>query len=392
VIIRGSIFLFCAVALCLPGAVAASDQSFQFEGASLNAPVHHRFFVPNDGSGPSEISAVDVSCDCLNVMAYSGTVEPGSKGVVDAIFVPDRSGLVEYTITVHFTEASGCAPHEIHFSGWVDSAAESGQKRLYSSLIPFARVGKLKRSDRSCYMDVKDLTGERPVFVDVRSAEAFKNGHIQGSVNIPFYAVKTKGFLKNRMVVLVDAGFGVPSTEALCRSLREGGFSSVSVLRSGIRGWVASGGKLGGFKIVDTAPGLSSGTFRTLQQLTTTLVVYCGESAEKAACLLPGSIHVSMDDPEWDQKVCAEANARQAESIIFVSDTGSAEKHQVQALQGVADTVWTLRDGLNGYVESLGRSQLVANRRTVTMRSSSLDQGSRSSSTRRVKKGCGCGK
>lgn len=96
-----------------------------------------------------------------------------------------------------------------------------------------------------------DLLQARPtardvLLVDVRADESFSRVRIPRSVNIPLFAVKSKTFLRDKDVILVNEGFQASILEQECRALRAGGIKSVRVLEGGIISWAALGGLLEG--------------------------------------------------------------------------------------------------------------------------------------------------
>ena len=73
------------------------------------------------------------------------------------------------------------------------------------------------------------------VLVDVRDANDFEKFRIPGSLNIPFFALKTKTFLKKKSLVMINEGFSYSRLEQGCLRLRNAGFASVSILDGGLR-------------------------------------------------------------------------------------------------------------------------------------------------------------
>ena len=86
--------------------------------------------------------------------------------------------------------------------------------------------------------------GER-VLIDVRKKDRFEAFRIPGAVNIPLFAVRTKGFLKSRPLILANEGFEYRQIEKECQRLRRAGFKAW-VLRGGLYQWREKGGVLAG--------------------------------------------------------------------------------------------------------------------------------------------------
>ena len=104
--------------------------------------------------------------------------------------------------------------------------------------------------DRSCHVSVtsvrKELLTGRVALIDVRHADAFNRYNIPASLNIPLYAVKTKAFLKDKHVVLLNEGTSATTLEQACSDLRRTGFSKVSIMEGGLHAWAGQGGSIAG--------------------------------------------------------------------------------------------------------------------------------------------------
>lgn len=146
----------------------------------------------------------------------------------------------------------GTARHRVDAD--VASVSES---RASGGLAPFAaasledgRQGDRVPRDPGCLISVKDVARLQAdgdvVLVDIRDARAFGRYRIAGSLNIEPGALKTKPFLRGRRVVLVDSGHSYGHLEALCRSLRDGGFGDLAILDGGLSAWRAEVGRLEG--------------------------------------------------------------------------------------------------------------------------------------------------
>ena len=97
--------------------------------------------------------------------------------------------------------------------------------------------------------DLRDSIKQRSpiILIDTRSKEKFEKARIPGSLHMELYSIKTKGFLKEKDVVIVDDGFRLfaPLNECI-RLKKEAGFKSVRVLYGGIQTWIDCGGKIEG--------------------------------------------------------------------------------------------------------------------------------------------------
>lgn len=98
---------------------------------------------------------------------------------------------------------------------------------------------------------IADLQSEaKPLIVDVREAAAYKEGHVQGAVNIPFaeFAQRLKEVPEDRDVVLVDdyGRMGQKAAHLLVDNGYYGGPGKLQVwnLSGGMIKWLAFGGPI----------------------------------------------------------------------------------------------------------------------------------------------------
>lgn len=207
---------------------------FRFGTAAIGAPLPHRFLLPNEGAETLAVQSAVSSCDCTQVLQWPAEVAAGSTGIVEILLVPDQIGEVDYRV---FLQTSASDPSEIEFA-------------IQGEVVAAAPLGKAAR-DMSLYLgaDKIDEVLKDPdsvAWVDVRSPEAYELARIPSSLQIPLFAVKTKGFLRTRPVVLVDEGFGSSALEEACRKLRAEGFRQASIWYGGMNAWQRLGGRLEG--------------------------------------------------------------------------------------------------------------------------------------------------
>lgn len=100
----------------------------------------------------------------------------------------------------------------------------------------------------ACFLSVADTKRDRlkggTILVDVRAPADFELYRIPGSLNIPLHLLKTKAFLKQANVVLINEGRSSQELERACNDLQTAGFRRVNVLAGGLNGWRLDGGEL----------------------------------------------------------------------------------------------------------------------------------------------------
>lgn len=104
------------------------------------------------------------------------------------------------------------------------------------------RAYQVSERDRRCIADPETIRSKwhtgMITLIDVRSVQAFRAGSIPGSINIPEYSIRTKRFLKQKTLVLINDGLSNLSLIQTCQRLRKSGFRNVSVLSGGIYAWL----------------------------------------------------------------------------------------------------------------------------------------------------------
>ena len=93
---------------------------------------------------------------------------------------------------------------------------------------------------------LQKLTERQEVYlIDVRGLAAFQKFRIPGSMHMSLFAIKTKGFLKAKPVVLVNEGYPRTPLERECEHLRRLGFRAW-ILHGGLNYWREKGALLEG--------------------------------------------------------------------------------------------------------------------------------------------------
>ncbi len=82
--------------------------------------------------------------------------------------------------------------------------------------------------------------GKTVIFIDTRLETEFKKFHIPHSINIPLFAIKTKGFLKSADLILINEGYSYFQLEQECLNLRKAGFKTW-IFNGGLNYWAQKG-------------------------------------------------------------------------------------------------------------------------------------------------------
>lgn len=93
---------------------------------------------------------------------------------------------------------------------------------------------------------LKKIGSERYILIDVRTAEEFAEGYIEGAVNIDYYSAdfaKQIGAIDKTTPVLLYCRSGNRSRKSI-EMMYEIGFTEVKHLDCGIKGWKAEGRKI----------------------------------------------------------------------------------------------------------------------------------------------------
>lgn len=117
--------------------------------------------------------------------------------------------------------------------------ASASQQKPTSCLVSLSATDKL-------------LAGRDFSLVDVRSSAEYDQYHIPGSINIPLHLVKTKDFLKQQSVELVNDGRTTTELEKTCNELKKSGFDRVTVLDGGLFAWYVSKRSLQGDPVAES--------------------------------------------------------------------------------------------------------------------------------------------
>ena len=191
--------------------------------------------------------------------------------------------------------------------------------------------------------------------VDVRTAKDFARLHIPGSLSIPLYAVKTKGYLKTSLLVLVNEGFQYGLLINECRKLEDAGFK-VRILDGGIAGWAQQRNALAGdlfaleeFRMILPQIFLQEKSSENILAIDISPV-----RTEIARELMSGAKHIPITagPAEWTRelyRVLTNHTDRPFLSVLILSETGEEYETAHQRLAGSGVNAFYLQRGIVGY-------------------------------------------
>jgi rhodanese-related sulfurtransferase len=202
---------------------------------------------------------------------------------------------------------------------------------------------------------VKSKRGEVLHLVDVRSPEDFSRLRIPGTINIPLHFVKTKRFLQDAPVVLINEGYHTSPLEQECAALRDSGFTAF-ILDGGICSWAMKGYNLQGDQLaLDDLRRVSPRQFSQEKDYANSLILDISAApVDGARELIPAAIHMAdlADNHRSMLKLRQAVEQRRGErffNILVVSAAGEnyeeVQKHL--ALAGI--NAFYLEGGLSAY-------------------------------------------
>ena len=330
---------------------------YDFGVIRMGQEVRHDFRVANTSSVPIVIKSVVSSCECLQIASAPTNLAPGTAGALAVVARPKVAGFVDYTVT--FDTAPGDGTRLFTLSGKV-VASETGFLR--TNLLVSARE-----------LLTRHAAGETLCLLDVRSQDGYRLARIPGSLNLPLFAVKTKGFLRSKRIILVNEGCGHNDLLAECDKLAAAGFLAPRVLDGGLRAWQQAGGPLEG---EDTASArlaaITPAQFYFGHADDLWLVASVGDSAETTGASLGlAATPVPAGGPELMAGLAAALQRDPAARRLLVVSANGQDYGQVeQALRGfLGPPVFYLAGGAKAYSDFLSQQFAMQNRRTMTVAS-----------------------
>ena len=162
--------------------------------------------------------------------------------------------------------------------------------------------------------------------LDVRPEQDFNLLHIPGSMNIPLHFIKTKTFLKDSPIVIIEKGVQYARIEQECETLKKAGFK-VSILQGGLNYWVLSGGVVqGDLWAKQSLNMVTSVEYYQEKNYDHWLIIDVGEKAT-AKDIMPEAVHLKLpkDRNKATSLFAQEAGKKNSRStyVLIVNEQGS---------------------------------------------------------------------
>jgi rhodanese-related sulfurtransferase len=228
---------------------------------------------------------------------------------------------------------------------------------------------KARNRDRSCLVTVAAAEKQRLKsdvrYVDVRSPAEFEQYRISESINIPLHLVKTKNFLKNSPVVLVNDGRSTAELEQVCQELRQGGFRQVTVLENGLNAWRENARPLAGDTFAQARLNRMSPGELSVERLYSDWLVLDvstpGKFKDLRQWLPPNVVVVSIKsgaDPAASMRALIAKHRKtnpQGRVLLVADDNQAYARLDARLQKGGTISALRLEGGLTGYRDFMSR-------------------------------------
>jgi len=201
--------------------------------------------------------------------------------------------------------------------------------------------------------------------VDVRSPAEFEQYRISESINIPLHLVKTKIFLKNAPIVLVNDGRSTAELEQVCQELRQGGFRQVTVLEGGLNAWHEHARPLAGDSFAQARLNRMSAAELSIERLYKDWLVLDVSTPGKFKDLrqwMPANVVVvstkAGTDPAASMRALIAKHRKtnlQGRVLLVADDNQAYERLDARLQKGGAISTFRLDGGLTGYRAFISR-------------------------------------
>jgi rhodanese-related sulfurtransferase len=380
--------LLCAASLPAEGSPSAPPltnslgillQFHDFGTVGATQSFSHEFTWHNASTNPLVVRSVTTSCDCLQVTAFPQVITPGGTDKLTVTAHPKTPGPTDW---VAFAHVEGSDEARLF---WLSGNIGATPLNAFPQELLVAATNLLRNP--------AGLAGFS--FVDVRSPDQFRLGHIPGSLNLPLFTVKARGFLRPKRLVLLNEGHN--STDLLQEALRlkQLQFASVTVLDGGFRAWQLAGGTLEGEAVNSPALAtLEASQFHAVRNDPGWLVIAVRTNPGSAiSAPLPIAGTIPFEPGRFPADLAALGQQKpDARRLLLVTAAGEDQTALETATREFRSLpVFYLAGGAAGYAQYFGQQLAMQNRRLMTLSSQDQTSARFCSASRPAGRSGGCG-
>jgi rhodanese-related sulfurtransferase len=334
---------------------------YDFGAVSADSQARHAFTVANNSDSAMRIERAYVSCDSVQILSYPENIPPRKKGQFEVRLIPVETGALACDVTIE-TDSSNGGVLLFKLEGKIAGAipanrTSSVQPSRFNQLL----TRKLRRHHTAVLISAdavlqKIKEKQEIALVDVREEKEYAKFRIPGSIHLPLHAVKTKGFLKNRAVVLIAAGPGDSQLEQECERLRNAGFL-VSTLDGGLIAWHQRGAPIeGDLSALSQLNKISPRTYFEQRHYSNWMALNACESRkDEGSYFVPEAIALACPANPEQFLACFRAALGKNKSdstrlVLIFNDEGKDYERVEEPLQTAGTgNIYFLRGGLEGY-------------------------------------------
>ena len=198
--------------------ISVDDSSHDFGFVMEGTFVRHVVVLANTGDETLQILRIRTGCGCTTVALATKSLAPGESVELEVVF-----------------DTAGYGGREVSKSIYIESSDPLTPK---TSIRITGEVGSLGPN----HIAQMDLFYALYVIIDLRSPEAYAEGHIIGAINIPFSSLgQYIGRLPSNQLMIVYDADGTLSDQAV-DVLIQNGYRDAKSLFGGFAMWVESQG------------------------------------------------------------------------------------------------------------------------------------------------------
>jgi len=199
------------------------------------------------------------------------------------------------------------------------------------------------------------------ILIDTRVNNQYNNLKIPNSIHMPIYSIKTKSFLKNSQLVLINEGYAYDPLIEEVKQLVNQGFRFVRVLHGGIKSWYKSGGKLiGDLYYMNNLSTISINKFLLDKDYQNVRIIIVIPHDKNNYYYIPDAISIRWRENNLKKNVenlCDHINQTieitELYTIIIDNDGSLHDSILANVEQKVTSTIFFLENGINGIKEYL---------------------------------------